>query len=532
MRGFVTAILEAVPDKELLAIDGVVGNVPSFSLDDLGLLRWCATHYVAPLSTILKRTVPPNVPRANGPFALSTANRTGSSFGVSAIVSHSPHTTSVVAVLETLESTSSALIVVPSMSEATTIAEGARQGFGDRVVLAHSDIPNKEATSAWTVAATTPGSLIVGTREIALWPVAALARLVVVEDARRVMKSPATPTLGVREIAIERARRSSIAAEFISPLPSLEVLSSADHVMAPSGRCWPLVEVADRSEEPPTGSPILERTRTAIASAANGGGDVFVLVGRRGYAAAFRCTRCGALRRCATCGSALDRSGACLRCGTQAGGCESCGHNTWQALGAGIGSVVDDLARSIPGLVGTADQNVPVTVGTERDLIGVRGMRLAVSLDVDSLSMAPHYRAAEDALRLLVRLANTVERGRGNRSLVQTSEPHQPVVAALRSGRFEGFMTAEGDNRRKSGFPPYGQLIAIEVSPARDDISPLLEPISGSASVLGPAAVGERLRWLIQGRDLTEARVHLRDTARTLRDKGSKVRVDVDPIDL
>lgn len=186
----------------------------------------------------------------------------------------------------------------------------------------------------------------------------------------------------------------------------------------------------------------------------------------------------------------------------------------------------------MPRLVGTATDSAPVTVGTERDIRTAGAVRLAVAVDVDTLTMAPHYRAGEDALRLLVRLANLVERGRGNRCLVQTADASQPVVRALRSGRFEEFMRAELAVRTTAGFPPTGALIAIEVAPPYEGVDDLVAPLRDLAQVHGPAEGTDRMRYLIQGRDLDPLRLQMRSVVRTLRDRGSKVRVDVDPIDL
>ncbi|MGI9528981.1 MAG: hypothetical protein ACR2NG_04660 [Acidimicrobiia bacterium] len=530
MRGYVTVILDEVPDKKLVGIDGVVGDLPSFAPDDLPLLRWCATHYVSPVSTVLKRTVPPNLPRRKA--ALNAARPPIGNGSVTSIVPAVGDDAAVAASLSGIADDESAMVIVPSVLEAQRIARTLTATFGARVTVAHSDLAAKDATKAWVKAAAEPGTLLVGTREVVLWPMPTMARAVVVQDARRVMKSPATPTFGVREIMHKRAEERGVPLTFISPLPSLEVLSWATAESTPEGRCWPLVEVADRSEEPPTGSSLLERTRTAIAAAAKSNGKAFVLVGRRGYARAFRCTNCGDLRRCEQCGSAVGRDSTCARCGHTNGACAACGGVTWQHLGAGIGSVVDDLRRSLPQAVGTAGEGMPVTVGTERDLRIVEAVRLAVAVDIDSMTMAPHYRAGEDALRLLVRLANLVERGRGNRCLVQTADPTQPVVEALRSGRYEAFMRTERGARTTAGFPPSGSLIALEVSPPYEGVDDLVASLRPHAQVHGPAEAGDRMRYLIQGRNLDALRVHMRPVVRTLRDRGSKVRVDVDPIDL
>ena len=358
-----------------------------------------------------------------------------------------------------------------------------------------------------------------------------LAEIVVIEDARRVMKSPSSPTLGVREVAMARSEAHGVPITFVSPLPSLEITAAADESVVPAGRLWALVEVADRREEPPGTGPLLERTRTSIITAANAGNDVFVLVPRRGYAAVFRCRDCGTVRRCATCGSAVGPSSTCARCGTESGVCRECGADRWHGVGVGIGSAVDSLRRSLGDAVGPAGEDRQVTVGTERDLLASGSVSLGVAADIDAVALAPNYRAQEDALRLLVRLAQLIPKGRGNRCLVETSEPDQPAIEAFRSGRFDAFADEQLLLRRRSGLPPAGSVIAIEIE-AEGPADEWVDTIRQHADVIGPAPVGKRLRWLIQGRDLEATRIALRPVVGRLRDGGARVRVDVDPIDL
>mgnify|MGYP001824075621 FL=1 len=387
-------------------------------------------------------------------------------------------------------------------------------------------------TAAWQTAMTRPGTVLVGTREIALWSIPSATEWIVVEDARRVMRSPATPTLSVRAIALERHRAFGTSTTFVGPVPSLELIHAGATIVGDPGRQWPLVEVVDRNEEPPGSSALLEATRGAIAGAVRQGGSVFVLVPRRAHAGAERCVQCQELRRCGSCGSAAFTEGTCVRCAEPMVRCPSCGGRLWRPLGAGIGVVVDDLTRVVGRDVGRAGEGRAVTVGTERDILGVSGCRLAVAVDVDGMTLAPHYRAAEDALRTLVRLAQTVERGRGHRCVVQTSDPHQRTIAALRSGRSDEFLSDEAQRRRRAGFPPFGELIALEVAGIDDADDLVRSSVEALATVHGPARVGERDRWLITGADLTRARLALRRGVGTMRDRGARVRVDVDPIDL
>jgi len=530
LRGFVTSLVP-IPDRRIIDLDGVVGDIPSFDEVLLGTSRWAARHYVAPLSTILTRTVPTNVPRSDAGVAKQSSARSSvnARHRVHAEIAALPYAPVIEKVLGA--SDAAAMIVVPSVLEAEDIARDLGPTYGERVVVAHSDLSGRAETAAWVRAATSGDSILVGTREVALWPVAALGRIIVVEELRRVHKSPSTPTVDTATVARRRARDAGIPITFVGPVPSVSTTVAADDTVRRPGRIWPVIEVVDRREEPPTGSVILERTRAAIVGAARHGKRVFVLVPRRGYARATRCARCGTLRRCPACQAASSTDDRCDRCGTALGPCAECGSTRWQALGAGIGNVIAEIKRSTDD-VGDAASGSTVQVGTERDLVGLTGIGLAVAVDVDGMAGAPNYRAHESALFVLARLALTVVRGTGNRCLIQTSDPTQPVVEALRAGDSLQFTQDEIQTRKDLGFPPFGELIAIEVATGSQAPELLDEALRDRARLLGPADMGDRLRWLVQGPDLGDARLALRGVVGHLRDTGVRVRVDADPIDL
>lgn len=531
LKGFVTAVFDAPAGKKLLPIEAVSGDVASFDESMLAVLRWASTHYVSPLSVILRRTIPPNVPRSS--VNVPARHRPGSNeitVVVSSARDHVSHISTIVG--EAIDSEGSVMIVVPTVREVANISKVLADRFANRVLSATSSSSGKDATNAWTTAATTGGSVLVGTREIMFWPVAGLTSLVVVEDSRRVMKSPSTPTLGVREVAVRRSATEGTLLTFLSPVPSLESVVLRSTVIETPNRSWPLVEVIDRGEEPPSRSVLMERTRISLAGAARDGLATFVLVPVRGYAPAFRCIRCGELRRCVECGTAATRHADCRRCGAPLKGCVACSSQRFEALGAGIGSVRDAIARSVGDAVGVAGENRLITVGSERDIVTQNPIQMAVAVDIDGMTMSPTYRAAEDALRLLVRVANLVERGRGNRLIIQTALPEQDVVEALKAGGSTEFLAQQIEERRRSSFPPVGELIALEIDRKVHVGAAVDDAIGGVATVLGPASMKDRDRWLIQGKDLTKARVALRALAGTLRDRGARVRIDADPIDL
>jgi primosomal protein N' len=159
----------------------------------------------------------------------------------------------------------------------------------------------------------------------------------------------------------------------------------------------------------------------------------------------------------------------------------------------------------------------------------------AVVVDADGLVLAPHYRAEEDALRTLARVAATVGRGRGRRCLVQTAQSGHRVFAALRRGRPLPLLEKLLEERRAAGYPPGGELMAVEIAGdpmAVDRDLRIAADGAGAVEVLGPAPAGARDRWLVSGRDLRPLKLALRPVVQAWRDRGTRVRIDVDPVRL
>jgi primosomal protein N' len=215
------------------------------------------------------------------------------------------------------------------------------------------------------------------------------------------------------------------------------------------------------------------------------------------------------------------------------GPCINCGHARFVPLGAGVGRIVEELRRTLGDRVSQAPADVPIQVGSEADLAAQSRLDLAVAIDPDGLILGTHFRASEEALRVLARLAGKVE-GRGARCLLQTSLPAHPVFVALKKGDPLPFLESEREVRARFGFPPSGELVIIEARGDLPDGSEVwVKDAAAGATVLGPASRGNGgVRWLIQGTDLGKVRTQLRPLVQRWRDAGVAVRVDVDPIEL
>ncbi|NOX24105.1 MAG: hypothetical protein GXP36_13590 [Actinobacteria bacterium] len=534
VKGWVTSVRSGESKRKLKSVVGVSGDLPHFDEALLETLRWVALRYVAPMSTVLARSGPPNISRLKGPVVPVAATETRQR-AATCIVTGEPYGPTLSKIVTSVvDSGANVLVVCPTADEVTQYAGILEDALGQTVLRVGSAIPARTVTDAWTVAATTQGNIIVGTREAVLWPLGNLGGVIVVEEGRRGMTSPQTPTWTVRDVVVQRSNVEHLQTWFIGPVPSVQLLATTPVVVGADKRAWPLVEVVNRYDEPPGTGPVLAATVMAIRTTLKRGGSVFVFVNRRAYAPVFRCLTCKELRRCPACGAGAERGDRCPRCDMELGGCAACGARRFEPVGAGIGRTIEILHRSLGDAVGAAGSNRAVVVGTERDIPPPASVDLVVIIDADGMLLAPHYRAEEEAIRILGRAAASVARGTGNRTLIQTNQPKDRVIVALRSGRPVPLLSDIHNEREAAGFPPFGEVIIIKTSATSPDVEKQLQVLGekSGATVLGPVPVADGHRWLVQGRDLHKFRLGLRSVVGVWRESGVKVRVDVDPIDL
>lgn len=545
VRGWVVGFAEDRPGK-LKDIAGISGSQPVFDEPLLQGLTWAAHHYVAPVSTLLSRATPPNLPResprsivpSHGATVVSPLNEVvarsaaGRTNPVTAVVANWHDLTFLDALGPIFASGRSVLVVAAAAAEAEFVAGSGRQRW-DELAVAVAGEDEAAETKAWEAAQVSP-RLVIGTPKTAAWRVADLGLALVVEESRRAMKDRQTPTLHVRDLIVKRSRIEGFNVVFYGPTPGVELLASGAEVIQPSNRAWPLVEVVDRSDEQPGSGYLAAHTVAAIAAMAESGKHVFVFTHRRVGFASTRCTNCRLLRTCSSCDARLGRVETCSKCGRETGPCQNCGGVEFEEMGTVPERLVRELNRRIsPETAAVHPAPTPVTVGTERDLAGIGDLGLTVAADVDGMLMGAGYRVAEEALRQLARLASALSPGKGSRLILQTSRPDSLLVTTMRRGDPIPYLERVLVERAREGFPPSAEMIAVEIrgEVPEDASGSLARLIDHGATVLGPMPVEDGQRWLLTGK-LGKARLELRSLVGRWRDRGATVRVDADPIDV
>jgi len=434
----------------------------------------------------------------------------------------------------------STIIVVPDGGRADALATHLAGG-GVNAVRFHGDDPAAARTAAWTRARR--GECVVVGGRIALWaPVPDLAAVVLVDDADEALKEERAPAWHARELACERARRSGGRLTFVSPVPTLEALAATGPALAPSRqverRGWGRTVVIDRREDPP-GSGLF--SATLIDHLRQAEGRVVCVLNRKGRARLLVCGACGQTVRCASCGAASieGESGLdCVVCGASRPRlCSECGSTKLARLRPGIRRLRDELDALLPrdevAEVDASTTGVPdtrVLIGTETVFHRSVHAEVVAFLDFDQELLAPRYRAAEQALWLLVRAARMAADGARSRVIVQTRLPGHDVLHSATAGDPAILEDSDRALRSMLHFPPFGGV--AEVVGDGDAVAALIAGVEGLEGVTtGGGGTGPtgRIQVLVRAEDDATLCDALAAALPGARSRG-RLRVEVDPL--
>ena len=414
-----------------------------------------------------------------------------------------------------------ALVIVPSVATMLVIAARLRaDGLGVAVM-----------PDGWSQAMA-GADVVIGARGAVWAPCSGLRSVVVVDEHDESLQEERNPTWHARDVAVERARRSGAECVLISPAPSLTALEWAGaRLLRPSRLAeregWPIVDVVDMDDIEPWVTSML--SSRLIQQLRNPDRRVVCVHNTPGRSRRLACRSCRTVAVCERCEAGVEEwtegTLSCRRCGTaRPKVCLQCGSGAMANLRPGIKRLREELAAAagrdaVEVSAADGDAEPPeagVYVGTEAVLHRVRRADTIAFLDFDAELLAPRYRAAEQAMGLLVRAARLVgHRGDGGRLLIQTRLPGHPVVAAALHADPGRLATAEQALRRSLRFPPFGALAAVAGPGAVEWLA---------ATGLTTAAVDDRS--LVRASTWTELADGLASVPRR---PGSRLRVVVDP---
>lgn len=532
--GFVVAIGPpdpAIPLDKLKAITKVSGVGPGPDIHSLARwasIRWAARRVRPFLVAASAPTMVPRVPaprRSSAPVPDPVHPGAQRLLEAGGGVLRLPPTADELPVVLAACRRGPVLVVTPAVDAARVLAARLRRA-GREVAL----LPDDWAAARGGV------DVVIGARAAAWGPCEGLASVVVLDEHDEALQEERTPTWHARDVLVERARRAGVPCLLVSPCPSVTALAWAgDRFVRPATveerAAWPVLEIVDRSREEPWKTSLV--TGALIRHLLEPATTVVCVLNTPGRSRLVACRGCTALQRCETCQAAVsltdDATFVCARCHTSRPVvCQACGATAMKNVRPGVTRVREELEaaarRPVVAVTGESDEVVPdagVYVGTEAVLHRVRHADVVAFLDMDAELLAPRYRAAEQAMTLLVRGARLAgPRAGGGRLLVQTFLPRHEVLQAALLADPGRLATQEARTRAELGFPPSSALATMDGTGA-DEIAASLRA-EGVVEVAGPSQGVYLLRsddWMRLGQALDEVP----------RPPRTRVRIAVDP---
>ncbi|MGI9610141.1 MAG: hypothetical protein ACR2NL_07580, partial [Acidimicrobiia bacterium] len=380
------------------------------------------------------------------------------------------------------------------------------------------------------------GGVVLGARSAVFASVPDLSSIIVLDEHDDSLANERNPTWHARDVAIERANRAGIPCLLVSAVPSPAALAGVTDVRLPARSVerlgWPLIQIVDRRDEDPGRSGLFSPT---LVRRLRDDGRVLCILNRKGRAVMLACVTCGELARSES-GDELmveeDEGLIARRSGeTRPRICLKCSGTKLKRLRLGVSRAAEELSVLLREPVGEVTASADagegldqrVVVGTEALLHRVAMANTVAFLDFDNELLGSRYRAATQAMTLLLRAASIVgTRPGGGRVLVQTRLPDHRVLRAASRAQPELFSDAELELRAAASLPPYRGLALVRGKGAEEFVSPIRNRLE--IEVIGPDRDGQ---MLVKGQDRHSVAEVL---AELQRPKASRLSVWVDPV--
>ena len=516
--------------RELASLVELKTTGPIRSLLDRGLLD--ASHRTIVEAVWSKQAIDTTIPRELTPAQQQIINEVGSLLGQGFSahllfgVTGSGKTEVYIRLIErVLAMGKTALMLVPEIS--LTPQTGGRligRFPAHRVAVLHSGLTAAQRHQHWALASRGEAHIVLGARSAVFAPLPddSLGLIIVDEEHDGSYKQDQAPRYHGRDIAVRRAQLAGCAVLLGSATPSLESWHNATqrktyhlHRLAQRvpGMRLPHVRIVDFIEQRKARrdraihliGPLME---SAIEQALESGGQILLMLNRRGYANYIACPdhTCGWMMTCDHCDATVVyhlhkklpqggfvRCHHCLAEQKLPASCLLCGKHV-SVFGLGTQRVEEELSRKFPSLIegrtmlrvdsdsmrGSKDFHdvlgrfargeLRMLIGTQMIAKGLDfpGVRLVGVINADTAINLPDFRAAERTFQLVAQVAGRCGRGaEAGEVIVQSFNPASPAIALAAKHDFETFARGELAERGRSNLPPATRMARLVI---RDEV--------------------------------------------------------------
>ncbi|MGL6194581.1 MAG: replication restart helicase PriA [Thermoguttaceae bacterium] len=397
-----------------------------------------------------------------------------------------------------------AIVLVPEIS-LTPQTVGRFKGRFEHVAVLHSHLTDAERNRQWNKIVSGEIQVVVGARSAVFAPTPNLGLIIIDEEHESSFKQDTAPRYNARNVAKKRAENESVPLILGSATPSLESWVAAQKgdfqlISMPSrvaGRKLPAVNIVDLREavrSRNTRGAVHQQLHSAIDSALKSGGQVILLLNRRGFSTQIQCPACGNVVKCPECDVSLthhrsEEIALCHYCDYQIPApqkCPSCGFLGIRYSGFGTQKLEMEIKNRFPdatvlrmdtdtmqghgaherALSQFREGKVQILLGTQMIAKGLDfpNVTLVGVINSDTALHLPDFRASERTFLLITQVAGRTGRGeKEGRVIVQTFCPDHAAIVSATAHDYLGFVSQELPLREALGYPPYSKMARIVV---------------------------------------------------------------------
>jgi primosomal protein N' (replication factor Y) (superfamily II helicase) len=501
------------------------------------------------------------------------------------------------AIQQALDAGKTSIMLVPEISLTPQTVNRFQRRFGSNVAILHSGLTNIERYLEWKKIREEQVSIVVGARSAVFAPFKNLGVLIIDEEHDTSYKQDSVPRYHARETAIERARACGAVVILGSATPSLEsrrkaVAGEYEYVTLEErigDRLLPVIRMVDmrkERDEAKNYSIFSIPLKQAMMDRLEQKEQMFLFLNRRGTANYVVCRKCGFVFECLRCSVSLTFHGnsKTLRCHycdfsvPMPGKCTECSGEIIRFSGFGTQKLEEETRALFPqARIKRMDRDTMKTRGSFENiynemrngdidiLIGTQmitkghhfpNVTLVGVVYADLSLHIPDFRSSERTFQLLTQVAGRAGRGKvPGTVIIQAHNPDHYVFDYVPQHDFNGFFEKELGLREKLNYPPFTQLVALEIESETEPEGEaavnhlkqfLAEPVRQSPGVelLGPSRaamyrINNRFRWHLILRSQEKAPLQALVTQclanqqlRKLTTGKIKITVDVDPMNL
>ncbi|HAF10124.1 MAG TPA: primosomal protein N' [Chloroflexi bacterium] len=529
----------------------------------------------------LSRDMPATAPQAAAIAAAIAGMGTGQGFLLHGVTGSGKTEVYLRLTAEALARGLGAIVLVPEIALTAQVVARFVARFGERVALLHSALSAGERYDEWRRVLDGTADVVVGSRSALFAPIENVGLVVVDEEQEPSYKQASAPRYHAVDTALALGRLTGAAVVLGSATPRVVTYAAATTgdlaLLELPGRVLdlplPKTRVVDLRLELKANnrSTLSSALRTALQRTVAKGEQAILYLNRRGFATVVLCRDCGYVVLCPACEIpfALHADGrlVCHRCGREEprapATCPRCGSARIRHLGVGTQRVEEDVRAAVPNArIVRLDRDAvkakgahaamyermrsgqaQVIVGTQMVAKGfdLPGVSLVGVVNADTQLSLPDFTAAERTFELLAQVLGRSGRGTvGGEGILQTYLPDHYAITAAAAHDYATFAEHELRARRRFGYPPYGRLVLLQTSAAREATverratelaARLRAAAEDDADVLGPApafaakrAGSYRAQLVLRGDRPTAVLDRV--------DPGPDWTVDVDPVTL